>query len=118
MGADGRKSIFITGAASGIGLATAKRFAREGWFVGLADIDATGLKLAQGEIGAGNCSTHKLDVLCPEAASEGESFTTHLVRPPDGMKEVSAPLEPGDCLFFNGCLIHGSQPNRSTMRLR
>eukprot|EP01035_Chromulina_nebulosa_P013670 gene13670-18138_t len=43
MGANGRKSIFITGAASGIGLATAKRFAKEGWFVGLADIDATGL---------------------------------------------------------------------------
>ena len=51
MGADGRKSIFITGAASGIGLATAKRFAAEGWFVGLADIDATGLKLAQAAIG-------------------------------------------------------------------
>ena len=62
MGADGRKSIFITGAASGIGLATAKRFAAEGWFVGLADIDATGLKLAQGALGAGNCSLHKLDV--------------------------------------------------------
>ena len=62
MAANGRKSIFITGAASGIGLATAKRFAAEGWFVGLADIDATGLKLAQGQLGAGNCSTHKLDV--------------------------------------------------------
>lgn len=60
--ADGRKSIFITGAASGIGLATAKRFASEGWFVGLADIDATGLKLAQGAIGPANCTTHKLDV--------------------------------------------------------
>ena len=55
--ANGRKTIFITGAASGIGLATAKRFAKEGWFVGLADIDATGLTLAQGEIGAANYST-------------------------------------------------------------
>jgi NAD(P)-dependent dehydrogenase (short-subunit alcohol dehydrogenase family) len=36
MGADGRKAIFITGAASGIGLAAARRFAREGWFVGKA----------------------------------------------------------------------------------
>ena len=62
MGADGRKSIFITGAASGIGLAAAKRFSQEGWFVGLADIDTTGLKLAQGALGAGNCSIHKLDV--------------------------------------------------------
>ena len=39
--ANGRRAIFITGAASGIGLATAaRRFARGGWFVGLADIDA------------------------------------------------------------------------------
>ena len=29
------KTAFITGAAHGIGLATAKRFAEQGWFVGL-----------------------------------------------------------------------------------
>lgn len=33
------KTVFITGAASGIGLATARRFAAEGWYVGLYDID-------------------------------------------------------------------------------
>lgn len=33
------KSVFITGAASGIGLETARRFASEGWFVGLYDIN-------------------------------------------------------------------------------
>ena len=32
-------SVFITGAASGIGLATARRFASDGWFVGLYDIN-------------------------------------------------------------------------------
>lgn len=37
------KSIFITGAAHGIGLATAKRFAAQGWFVGLADIKVEAL---------------------------------------------------------------------------
>jgi len=58
----GRKAIFITGAASGIGLAAARRFAREGWFVGLADIDAAGLKAALAELGKANASTHKLDV--------------------------------------------------------
>ncbi len=62
MAASGRKAIFITGAASGIGLGAARRFAKEGWFVGLSDIDAAGLKAAAAELGAENCSTHILDV--------------------------------------------------------
>ncbi len=37
------QAIFITGAASGIGAATARLFARRGWRVGLADINAAGL---------------------------------------------------------------------------
>lgn len=58
----GRKAIFITGGASGIGLATARRFSREGWFVGLSDIDQAGLKAAQAELGADRTSIHRLDV--------------------------------------------------------
>ena len=38
------KTLFITGAANGIGLATAKHFADQGWFVGLYDIDSEGLE--------------------------------------------------------------------------
>ena len=34
------KTVFITGAAHGIGLASARRFVAEGWFVGLYDINA------------------------------------------------------------------------------
>lgn len=60
--AEGRRAIFITGAASGIGLATAKRFAAAGWFVGLADIDAKGLAAALEAIGPANGTTHSLDV--------------------------------------------------------
>jgi NAD(P)-dependent dehydrogenase (short-subunit alcohol dehydrogenase family) len=38
-----RKAIFITGGASGIGRAVAQRFGREGWFVGIADINEAGM---------------------------------------------------------------------------
>lgn len=67
MAADGRKSIFVTGAASGIGLACAKRFAAAGWFVGLSDIDLAGLRAAQQAIGVANGSIHVLDVRDREA---------------------------------------------------
>jgi NAD(P)-dependent dehydrogenase (short-subunit alcohol dehydrogenase family) len=60
--ADGRKAVFITGAASGIGLASAKRFAAEGWFVGLSDVDNIGLKAALIAVGPANGSIHHLDV--------------------------------------------------------
>jgi len=60
--ARGRKAVFITGAASGIGLASARRFAAEGWFVGLSDIDMTGLKAALAAIGLDNGATFGLDV--------------------------------------------------------
>ena len=37
-----RQSIFITGAASGIGRATAVQFHDRGWFVGATDVDEAG----------------------------------------------------------------------------
>jgi len=60
--ANGRKSIFVTGAASGIGAETARYFADKGWFVGLYDIDEKGLADRAAEIGADNCITRLLDV--------------------------------------------------------
>ncbi|HNJ48250.1 MAG TPA: SDR family oxidoreductase [Novosphingobium sp.] len=57
-----RKSIFITGGASGIGRATAIRFGSQGWFVGIADINESGMKETAALLPAGQSSIHKLDV--------------------------------------------------------
>lgn len=58
----GRKSIFITGAASGIGAETARLFKSRGWFCGLYDINEAGLSEVAGELGAEHCHVAKLDV--------------------------------------------------------
>lgn len=60
--ASGRKSIFITGAGSGMGRATAKLFAGKGWFVGATDINLEGLQTLEQEIGSENCFIRKQDV--------------------------------------------------------
>jgi NAD(P)-dependent dehydrogenase (short-subunit alcohol dehydrogenase family) len=60
--ANGRKSIFITGAASGMGRETAKLFAGKNWFVGGYDVNGTGLQSLEQEIGTQNCETGLLDV--------------------------------------------------------
>lgn len=57
-----RKAIFITGGASGIGRATALRFAREGWLVGLADVNAAGLAETAAMLPAGSAHTVTMDV--------------------------------------------------------
>ncbi|MBC7985721.1 MAG: SDR family oxidoreductase [Sphingomonadaceae bacterium] len=56
------KSIFITGGASGIGRATARRFAREGWLVGLADVDEAGMRETLAMLPEGRGMAHRLDV--------------------------------------------------------
>ncbi len=65
-----RKSIFITGAASGMGLETARLFAAGGWFVGGYDLNEAGLKALQAELGANNCIVRRLDVAEREAYRE------------------------------------------------
>jgi len=60
--ANGRKSIFITGAASGMGRETARLFHQKGWFVGAYDVNVDGLKSLETELGRENCVVRKLDV--------------------------------------------------------
>ncbi len=60
--ARGRKAIFITGGASGMGRETAKLFHEKGWFIGAYDVNEAGLGTLAQEIGSDNCITAKLDV--------------------------------------------------------
>ncbi len=60
-----RKSIFITGGASGIGRAVAVDFAANGWFVGLADMNEAGMAQTAAMIPDGQSSCHRLDVRSP-----------------------------------------------------
>jgi phytanoyl-CoA hydroxylase len=59
-----------------------------------------------------------LPVLCTQRADTQVSFTDTTVPVPEGMAVVPVVMEPGDVLFFNGSLIHGSGPNRSADRFR
>ena len=57
-----QKAIFITGGGSGIGRAVARRFAREGWRVGLADMNEAGLAETAALLPAGAASRYVMDV--------------------------------------------------------
>jgi NAD(P)-dependent dehydrogenase (short-subunit alcohol dehydrogenase family) len=59
-------SIFITGAAAGIGRAVAERFAQAGWFVGLYDVDEAGVQALRQRLGAQRCVAARLDVTSPD----------------------------------------------------
>ncbi|MFG2374118.1 phytanoyl-CoA dioxygenase family protein [Streptomyces sp. NPDC048504] len=74
------------------------------------DRDNGGLEVVPG--------THRMDVFCPEEADAGVSFAREYVPPPPGLTPVPVDMAPGDVLFFNGSLVHGSQPNRSADRFR
>jgi phytanoyl-CoA hydroxylase len=62
--------------------------------------------------------TQAMEIVCPEEADPAVSFTKDLVPVPEGCHEEPIVLDPGDALFFNGSLIHGSYPNRSADRFR
>lgn len=62
--------------------------------------------------------THAMEVFCPEEADQSVSFTRDYVPPPPGLPRVPVDMQPGDVLFFNGSLVHGSAPNSTTDRFR
>jgi phytanoyl-CoA hydroxylase len=57
--------------------------------------------------------SHDWPLLCTIAADTTVSFTDVTVPLPEGAELVPVPMEPGDVLFFNGSLVHGSKPNTS-----
>jgi ectoine hydroxylase-related dioxygenase (phytanoyl-CoA dioxygenase family) len=62
--------------------------------------------------------SHDLPVLCTEDASLEVSFTDVTVPLPTGISPEPVTMDPGDVLFFNGQIIHGSLPNTSDVRFR
>jgi phytanoyl-CoA hydroxylase len=57
-------------------------------------------------------------LLCTTKADTSQSFTDITVPIPEGTEVRSMIMEPGDVLFFNGQVVHGSGPNRTTDRFR
>ncbi|MBI2382451.1 MAG: SDR family oxidoreductase [Gammaproteobacteria bacterium] len=57
-----RPAIFITGAAAGIGRATAELFASRGWFVGLYDVNEAGVQALRRALGEADAVAGRLDV--------------------------------------------------------
>ena len=62
--------------------------------------------------------SHTWPVLCTTAADTSASFTDVTVPIPEGVDVAPVVMEPGDVLFFNGSLVHGSYPNTSQDRFR
>jgi len=57
-----QKNIFISGAARGIGFATANYFVGKNWKVGIMDLNSEKLSAAKAKLGAQNCETFTGDV--------------------------------------------------------
>jgi phytanoyl-CoA hydroxylase len=62
--------------------------------------------------------TANLPIMCTTKADTTQSFTDVAVPLAAGMDPKPMIMEPGDVLFFNGTLIHGSFPNTTSDRFR
>ena len=62
--------------------------------------------------------SHTWPTLCTTQADTTQSFTDVTVPIPDGYTPVPVLMQPGDVLFFNGSLVHGSFPNQTDDRFR
>lgn len=64
-------------------------------------------------------ASHQLGLQALVQADTAVSFTRHQTeKPVNAATEVDITMEPGDALFFDGKLIHGSHPNTTADRWR
>ena len=70
-------TLFVTGAASGIGETVARRFVRDGWFVGLYDRDADGLQRVHDELGPDNACSLVVDITNDEEVEAAVNHFNH-----------------------------------------
>lgn len=88
-------SIFISGGAAGIGLATAERFSREGWTVGVYDVDKDALAAVQSS--HPDWITGELDVRDMQQWEKAlEEFTSHTGGTLDVLDNNAGVLVAGD----------------------
>ncbi|MFN8443000.1 MAG: phytanoyl-CoA dioxygenase family protein [Caldilineaceae bacterium] len=57
-------------------------------------------------------------ILCTVKSDSKQSFTDVTVPIPEGQAVAPVIMDPGDVLFFNGQIVHGSFPNTSDDRFR
>ena len=62
--------------------------------------------------------SHAWPLLCTVEADTKQSFTDVTVPLPEGVEAVPVRMKAGDVLFFNGQIVHGSLPNKTTARFR
>ena len=62
--------------------------------------------------------SHEWPILCTVPADPKQSFTDVTVPIPEGTPVTSIIMNPGDVLFFQGSLVHGSLPNTTPDRFR
>jgi ectoine hydroxylase-related dioxygenase (phytanoyl-CoA dioxygenase family) len=62
--------------------------------------------------------SHTWPLLCTQKADITQSFSPVTVPVPAGQEIALMVMDPGDILFFNGSVVHGSGPNRSADRFR
>jgi ectoine hydroxylase-related dioxygenase (phytanoyl-CoA dioxygenase family) len=62
--------------------------------------------------------SHEWPILCASQADTSASFTSVTVPLPGSALIRPVVMRPGDVLFFNGSLVHGSLPNRASGRFR